>query len=433
MTTSSIKNYKPLLYAAGFGSVLGSGIIVSLASTITVWQSALVLNDAQVGTISGALTFAIALGSLLTGQITKIFGLRKTFDWMNVVFLAGAALCMAASSYWMLLAGAILAGFASGCDLPVSLTMLSHDAPNEKISAELVSGSQVYWTIGILLSTLIAFVTSGLGGAWSARIAMGVLCLIALVTIYYRTKNKAVQKIHANAPDETSTASNTKQASVFQVLFKDHSKPYLAFLICILFFYCGWNLLANTFGQFQTFMLVKANASQTLATGCGVVLTLVCLVIAQLFSKIAGGKYRNIAFGIGIIVMIAALVGLANSGTSILLIVLCLAFQNVGSTLAGEAMYKVWTQESFPSSVRSGIQGFINGTSRLLCAAFAVITPTLVLPENIYMTMMGFAGLIAAAGVAGFIQIRLQKKHNVGTTTNNAADLADLEQIAEIH
>jgi inositol transporter-like SP family MFS transporter len=179
-------------------------------------------------------------------------------------------------------------------------------------------------------------------------------------------------------------------------------------------FYCGWNLLANTFGQFQTFMLVKAHATQTFATGAGIVLNVVCLIVAALFSKIAGGKNRNVAFIAGIIIMIAALVGLANSGSSLYLIVAWIALQNVGSTSAGESMYKVWTQESFPDGVRAGVQGFINGFSRLLCALFALITPTLVLPENIKTTMIGFAGLIFVAGLFGLNQMRLQKKYHVG-------------------
>lgn len=61
------------------------------------------------------------------------------------------------------------------------------------------------------------------------------------------------------------------------------------FFICILVFYCGWNLLANTFGQFQTYMLVKANASQSFATGSGLILTMVCLVIAMIFLKLLVG------------------------------------------------------------------------------------------------------------------------------------------------
>lgn len=58
------KQYMPLVGAAGIGSMLGSGIIIGLSATITVWQSGLGLSDGQVGILSGALTFAIAAGSL---------------------------------------------------------------------------------------------------------------------------------------------------------------------------------------------------------------------------------------------------------------------------------------------------------------------------------------------------------------------------------
>ncbi|MEY2387723.1 hypothetical protein KGN15_011470 [Lactococcus lactis] len=162
-------------------------------------------------------------------------------------------------------------------------------------------------------------------------------------------------------------------------------------------------------------MLVKANATQSFATGAGLLLTIVVLAIAVIFAKIAGGKNRNVVFVLGIIIIIFALVALAFSSNNLFLIVAWLALQNVGSTFAGEAMYKVWTQESFPMSYRSSIQGFINGFSRLCCAAFALITPLLVLPENIKTTMLGFAVLIFVAGVFGVIQIRLQKKYNVGS------------------
>jgi len=74
---SEFSKYRPLAIAAGIGSILGSGIIVGLSATITVWQAGLNLTNAQVGFISGALTFAIAFGSLLAGQITKDFGLIR--------------------------------------------------------------------------------------------------------------------------------------------------------------------------------------------------------------------------------------------------------------------------------------------------------------------------------------------------------------------
>ena len=413
--------YRPLLISAGMGSILGSGIIVGLSSTITIWQNVLNLDSSQVGIVSSLLTLSIAAGSLLAGKITKMSGLVRSYNWMNLLFGIGSILILFAQNFWMLVAGAVIAGFFSGADLPISLTMISHDAPNDKISAELVSGTQIYWTIGIILATLIAFATSAMSGAWSARIEMIILTLIALLTFCYRTFNSKINAIHEEAQKRQESnpekETETEKVSVFKLLLGKQSHKYLAFFICILVFYCSWNLLANTFGQFQTYMLVKANATQTFATGAGLVLNLVCLVVASIFSKIAGGKNRNVAFICGIIIMITALVGLAMTGSNLFMIVAWIALQNVGSTFAGEAMYKVWTQESFPMAYRSGIQGFINGFSRLCCAAFALITPVLVLPENIRTTMIGFAVLIAVGGIFGLIQIRLQKKHGVGSNS----------------
>ena len=70
----------------------------------------------------------------------------------------------------MLLAGLILAGFASGADLPISLTVISHDAPDEKTSAGLVASTQVFWQIGVLASYLMAFIVSRTEGALGTRL-----------------------------------------------------------------------------------------------------------------------------------------------------------------------------------------------------------------------------------------------------------------------
>ena len=66
MNTSTKKGkglgeYMPLAFAAGIGSMLGSGIIVGLSATIVVWQEGLGLDTTQVGLLSGILTFAIVL------------------------------------------------------------------------------------------------------------------------------------------------------------------------------------------------------------------------------------------------------------------------------------------------------------------------------------------------------------------------------------
>ena len=416
MNKTSSKKYMPLVGAAGIGSMLGSGIIIGLSATITVWQDGLGLSTGEVGILSGALTFAIAAGSLLAGNLTKLMGLIRAFNYMNIMYAIGAFLCVLSNSFPMLLIGLILTGFASGADLPISLTVISHDAPNEKTSAELVASTQVFWQIGVLGSYAMAFIVSKIQGAFGARVVFGILAGLAMVAFLWRTFSKKFKEFHQEGDRKhSSQGSNGSSEVSFTALFKGNGKKkYLSFFLCIIIFYVCWNLLANTFGQFQTYMLVKANASQALATGCGIALNIAGLICGILFASAAGSKHRNKFFYVGIVIQAAAMIGIALGGGALFMIVAMIACYNIGNQFAGESIYKVWTQESFPSEARASMQGFINGFSRLCCGLFALVTPYLVVPERIQMTMYGFAAIVLISAVAGTIMLRLQKKYGVG-------------------
>lgn len=414
--TTETKKYMPLVGAAGIGSMLGSGIIIGLSATITVWQSGLGLTDGQVGILSGALTFAIAAGSLLAGNITKAFGLIPSFNYMNLLYLIGTILCILSGNFPMLLAGLIIAGFASGADLPISLTVISHDAPDEKTSASLVASTQVFWQIGVLGSYAMAFIVSRIEGAAGARMVFALLAVFAGIAFLWRTFSSKFKEFHeAGNRYRAAEGMKTSNEVSFVSLFKAaNSKKYISFFTCILVFYVCWNLLANTFGQFQTYILVKANASQSLATGCGIVLNIVGLICGILFASAAGSKHRNKFFYVGIVIQAAAMIGIALGGGTIAMIVGMIACYNIGNQFAGESIYKVWTQESFPAEARASMQGFINGFSRFCCGIFALITPYLVAGERIHTTMYGFAAIVLISAIAGTNMIRLQKKHNIG-------------------
>lgn len=416
METKDISYYRPLAYAAGIGSMLGSGIIVGLAATISVWQSGLGLTNGQVGIISGALTFAIAFGSLFGGRIAESIGLIKVFNWINLFYAIGAGIAVFAPNYITLLIGVIITGIASGTDLPISLTVVSRDSPDAKTSAKLVSSTQIFWQAGIFISYIGAFAVSKMTGATGARIVFGLLVIFAIITWLWRTMSSKFKELHdegtARYEENRKNSKEVATKSVTKILFGENKK-FLYFFIAILIFYIGWNLLANTWGQFQTFMMVKANASQSLATGAGIVLNVIALVVSAVFSSIAGSKYRNTGFVIGAVIMFLAMVGMTMGGGSLIAIIVAIGFYNIGSPMAGEALYKVWTQESFPVEVRSSIQGIINGTSRVVCALFAFVTSALVLPGVIKITMWCFAGVVVVSFIAGAIMIRLQRKYGI--------------------
>ncbi len=395
--------------------MLGSGIIVGLSSTITVWQDGLGLDTTQVGLLSGILTFAIAFGSLFGGRLADKIGRVLFFNWINLVYAIGAVICIFAGNFTTLLVGLIVAGLASGADLPVSMTVVSHDAPDDATAARLVSTTQVFWQVGVFISFICAFLVSTMSGATGGRVVFAILAVFAVIAWAWRVFSPTFRRFHeeADARDAArpATLDNTGKTSVMKVLFGADKKVLLTYFLAIVIFYVGWNLLANTWGQFQTYMFSKAGATQSLATGLGIILNLVTLVLNIVFASIAGGKYRNKAFFVGIIISVIAMIAMAMGGANLWVIVGATAFMNLGSPLAGEALYKVWTQESFPIEIRASVQGFINGFSRLCCGLFALITPALVLPETIQTTMWCFAAIVVVEGIAGTVMIRAQKKY----------------------
>ena len=414
---TKLGGYMPLAVAAGIGSMLGSGIIVGLSATITVWQKGLGLDAGQVGVLSGVMTFAIAFGSLFGGRLADKIGRVLVFNWINLLYAIGAAICVFAPNFTMLLIGLVIAGLASGADLPISMTIVSHDAPNDKVAAQLVSTTQVFWQVGVFISFICAFLVSTMQGATGGRVVFAILAVFAVVAWLWRVLSPTFRRFHeeADARDAAAGVASTcgEKVSVTKMLLAGtaNSKMLLGFFLAITIFYCGWNLLANTWGQFQTYMFVQANASQSLATGLGIILNFITLALNIAFASIAGGKYRNKLFFVGMAITIVAMVCLAMGGTNLWVIVGATALMNFGSPFAGEAMYKVWTQESFPIEIRASVQGFINGFSRLLCGLFALVTPMLVVPATIKTTMWGFVGVVVLELIAGTVMIRMQGKY----------------------
>lgn len=409
------KQYYPLTLAAGIGSMLGSGIIIGFSATLPVWEQGLNLTTGEVGIVSGALTFAIAAGSFAAGKLEKIFGLIGSFNWLNLIYAIGALLIIISSGFTSLLIGAIIMGFSSGADLPISLTVVSQDAPNEKTSASLVSSTQIFWQIGVFISYIAAFLVSGIEGTLGARLVFGLLFILSLFTGIWRMISPKLKQFHNEAElrQENIDLSNQDNEVSLKGILKGQKK-FLYFFIAILVFYVFWNLLANTWGQFQTYALTNTGATQTQATGLGIILNIVTLVTTIIFSSVAGGKYRNVTFIIGGLIQFSAMLGMAFYGeeAGFIALAITIALYNVGNPLAGEAIYKVWTQELFPPKARASIQGFTNGFSRLCTGLFAFVTPFLVQPERIQITMVGFAGVVLIAIAAGVIIIRLQKKYD---------------------
>lgn len=391
MKDNFFKTYALLIIGTGTGSTLSAGIIIGLSSTITIWQNGLGLSDYQVGILSGCLTLSIAAGAFCAGIIEKKGGLISAFQKLKLLYAIGTLFCAISWDFYLLLFGLVLAGFSSGADLPVSISVAAGDAKDESSRARLVSFTQIFWQIGIFLSYLCTFIGAKMQGIAGARIVFGILFILSLTSFLMRNLSDKLKKMHKEAGRTGSRA----EVHLYNTIKK------VPVFWWILLYYIFWNLISNTWGQFQTFMFVKADASQSLAVESGIIINIFGLLAVMLVTRTIYGKHRKTIFILGIVIQFFAMINIMLAGSRLWMVMFGSLLYNVGHQFAGEAIYKVWTQEAFSDGERASVQGFINGAARLSGGIFAFVTPLLIQSKIIPYTMLGFALIVMFIGCVG--------------------------------
>jgi inositol transporter-like SP family MFS transporter len=76
----------------------------------------------------------------------------------------------------------------------------------------------------------------------------------------------------------------------------------------------------------------------------------------------------------------------------------------VGAALAGEAFYKVFSQELFPTMHRGTAQGITFGVARTLLGIWSFIAPTLIDDKhpNFFQLALMLTSFLVISGVVGF-------------------------------
>lgn len=114
-----------LVLVAGTASYLDSSLLVSLGVALPIWTKLMQLTPLQSGFISTLLTLMVALGAVVGGWLSDRFGRVRVFN-LDILFVAVGAIIIAfAPNLPLLLLGTVIAGLASGADLPTSLAVIS--------------------------------------------------------------------------------------------------------------------------------------------------------------------------------------------------------------------------------------------------------------------------------------------------------------------
>jgi len=409
---------------AGMASYLDAGSIVALAAGLALWQEYLDMSSTTVGLLAalGPNAFGAALGALVGGRLGDLFGRKRIYQYDLLVYGLGTLLIVFSFNLPMLLVGTFIVGVAVGADVPTSLALIGEFSPS-KGRGKLLGLSQVAWSLGPVVVYLLAFALSSYG-VLGNRIVFAGLFVVAIVTWALRrgmvessiwtAASGAGEAESTTAPEEGSEEADVPADPLATSRLRGLlSGPTMAAMIFTAVVYLFWNLAAGTFGVFQPYILkTLGTQSQAVSVGlscAGFVLTLLATVFIFMPFSDRSDRARRTMWAIGAVLNVVSVAQLLifpfNTVTAVMLVVLF----GIGAGIAGEAFYKTWSQELFPTMLRTTAQGLTFSVARLLLGIWTFFVPVLAslsirpvaLILMIFLLISGVVGYLFMPSTAG--------------------------------
>jgi len=354
---------------AGMASYLDAGSIVALAAGLALFQTYLGLTATAVGALAaiGPNALGCALGSVIGGRLGDKLGRKRIYQYDLLVYAAGILCIALAVNAGMLFAGTFVVGVAVGADVPTSLALVGEIAP-AKARGKLLGLTQVAWSIGPVIVLLMAAALAPFE-MLGIRIVFLHLFVAAIVTWALR------QGLTESARWQTaSLAGRTQLRNLL-------SGPNLRALVWTATIYLFWSLAAGTSGIFYPYIIKTLNAgdqaTSVAVTSLGFLASI--LFTTTIFMRFSDRDFttRKRLWGIGAVAQTAAFALFLVLPFSIPVIVTNILLFALGGALAGEAFYKVFSQELFPTLLRGTAQGLTFGVARTMLGIWSFFVPVL--------------------------------------------------------
>lgn len=392
MSVKKVPNPWYVGVVSGMASYIDSATIVSNGTALVIYQKTIGTTATEIGILSGLLTLCIALGAFTGGRLGDRIGRRKVFIITMAMIIIGTTLLALGSTFHLLLIGTLLVGLATGADLPVSLATIS-EAATDKNRGKIIALSNLLWTIGIGMTMAIAAVVGewGRSGAQIMYLHVGLVAAILLI-LRWSIPESPLWLVARDELRRGVTTVRAQKSSYKDLLQGKYLWPFVA--LCI--FYAFTNLAANTGGQFGTYVAVNVVG---ISVGTNSLWNLLIMPVGMasgiLFMRIVDTPKRMPFYILGAVLLTGgyALPMIFNFSPASWFC--CMLFTNMGSGLAFEGIMKVWSQESFPTMLRSTAQGVIVAVARLSCGLLAFVTPVLLDagPMVLYATLSSIVGV----------------------------------------
>lgn len=406
MTNTTVAPPRPWKTAilAGMASYLDAAVLISTGTALVLYRPALGIDDLQFGLLSSLLTFSFAAGALFGGRLGDRFGRRRVYTATLISLIVAMAIMALAPGVPLLFVGVVIAGLAIGADLPVSLALITEASP-EGQRGRFVAFSAILWLVGISASNGLSALVGGLGEV-GGRLMFAHVGIVALIVMLLRlTMPESREWAAARAANAASVSSDTERVD-FGSLRRLAKPPFVFALIATGLFYAAWTIASNTMGQFSALLFTELGGVTVQVFG---VLKLVNiplgLISGFLFMRIVDTRGRYTWFVVGALVQASAFaVPMIFGGQLWTLMYMSYAF-SVGAAFAGEALYKVWSQELYPTLLRSTAQGSTIAFARVIAAVAAIFIPTIAAqnPSSLFILL---TACVVLSSLLGFLWIR---------------------------
>lgn len=392
---------------SGMASYIDSAAIVSNGTALVIYQKAIGITSADIGILSGVLTLSIAIGAFLGGRLGDCFGRRKVFITTMAMIVVGSLMLAFGGFFAALLFGTICVGLGTGADLPVSLATIS-EAATDKNRGKIIGLSNLLWLVGISATMAISAVVGGWGqlGAQIMYLHVGVVAMVLLL-LRWTIPESPMWLVARDERRLGATTVRAQKSSFKDLLYGKYLWPFVA--LCL--FYTLVNLAANTGGQFGTYVAVNVvGITVEKNSFWNLLLMPVGVLSGLLFMKMVDTSRRMLIFAIGAVFFAGGFIMPVLFNFSSVSWFCFLLFTAMGSGMAFEGIMKVWSQESFPTMLRSTAQGAIVGVARLSCALLAFVTPVLLDagPVALYLIL---SSIVALGMFIGWLCFHRQRRN----------------------
>lgn len=389
--------------AIAMANYIEAGSIIAAASSLSLWQAYLNIDNVQIGLLSALSANALgaAIGALIGGPITDKLGRKFIFKYDLLLYMLGMLVIILSFNFSMLLIGTIVVGIAVGIGVPVAWTYIAEEAP-EKERAKRVGTAQLAWSIGPTITFLLAVLVAPMGLLGSRLIFLHLL-VIAGITWWIRQGMDESEIWGAEKKKEKEeNLQNIKKSSVLKELFTNPVN--LKAMLLLIGIYLFWNLTSGAMGYFMPFIYESVGGlSSAQANILQAILWFLTVVTTYFgFMKLGDKINQRLLFGVGAAMGIIAWIILTFAPMNWISLILFVVLWGSAAGIGAQAFYALWTSELFPTRYRAGAQGLMYFIVRTGISIYSFVLPTILASLGFKVTgiiMISFLVIHAVIGI----------------------------------